>query len=55
MKLFIHFPQTPPWCGAQLKHRDKLTFTLLIPHMEMRNTYKILVGKLEKSGRIILK
>jgi hypothetical protein len=24
--LYIHSPNTPPWRGAQLKHRDKFTF-----------------------------
>jgi len=25
MELYIHFPNTPSWCGAQLKHRDNFT------------------------------
>jgi hypothetical protein len=27
VELYIHFPNTPSWRGAQLKHRDNFTFT----------------------------
>jgi hypothetical protein len=27
VELYIHSPNTPPWLGAQLKHRDNFTFT----------------------------
>jgi hypothetical protein len=27
VELYLHSPNTPPWCGAQLKHRDNFTFT----------------------------
>jgi len=26
VELYLHSPNTPPWCGAQLKHRDDFTF-----------------------------
>jgi hypothetical protein len=26
VELNIHSPNTPSWCGAQLKHSDKFTF-----------------------------
>jgi len=31
-KLFtpLHSPNTPSWCGAQLKHRDNITFTFYL-------------------------
>jgi hypothetical protein len=29
VELYLHSPNTPSWCGAQLKHRDN--FTLLLP------------------------
>jgi hypothetical protein len=29
VELYLHFPSTPSWRGAQLKHRDNVTFTLL--------------------------
>jgi len=28
VKLYLHSPNTPSLRGAQLKHRDKFTFTL---------------------------
>jgi hypothetical protein len=28
VELYLHSPNTPPWRGAQLKHRDNFTFTL---------------------------
>jgi len=28
VELYLHFPNTPPWRGAQLKHRDNFTFCL---------------------------
>jgi hypothetical protein len=28
--LYLHSPNTPPWRGAQLKHRDNFTFTGVI-------------------------
>jgi hypothetical protein len=27
VELYVHSPNTPPWRGAQLKHRDNLNFT----------------------------
>jgi hypothetical protein len=29
VELYLYFPDTPSWCGAQLKkeHRDNFTFT----------------------------
>jgi hypothetical protein len=27
MELYLHSPTTPPWRGAQLKHKDNFTFT----------------------------
>jgi hypothetical protein len=27
MELYLHSLNTPPWSGAQLKHRDNFTFT----------------------------
>jgi hypothetical protein len=27
LELYLHSPNTPSWCGAQLKHRDNFTFT----------------------------
>jgi hypothetical protein len=29
VELYIHYPITPLWRGAQLKHRDNFTFTLI--------------------------
>jgi hypothetical protein len=29
VELYLHSPNTPSWRGAQLKHRDNFTFTLL--------------------------
>jgi hypothetical protein len=29
VEVYLHSPDTPSWCGAQLKHRDNFTFTLL--------------------------
>jgi hypothetical protein len=29
MELYLHFPNMPSWCGAQLKHRDNFTFYLV--------------------------
>jgi hypothetical protein len=26
VELYLHSPNTPSWCGAQLKHRDNFTF-----------------------------
>jgi hypothetical protein len=28
VELYLHYPNMPPWRGAQLKHRDNFTFTL---------------------------
>jgi hypothetical protein len=28
VELYLHSPSTPPWRGAQLKHRDNFTFTI---------------------------
>jgi len=28
VELYLHYPSTSPWRGAQLKHRDNFTFTL---------------------------
>jgi hypothetical protein len=28
VELYLHFPNTPSWRGAQLKHRDDFTFYL---------------------------
>jgi hypothetical protein len=30
VELYLHSPNTPSWCGAQLKHRDNFTFYLCI-------------------------
>jgi hypothetical protein len=27
VELYLHSPNTPSWCGAQVKHRDSFTFT----------------------------
>jgi hypothetical protein len=27
--LYLHSPNTPPWCGAHLEHRDNFTFSLV--------------------------
>jgi hypothetical protein len=27
VELYLHYPNTPSWCGAQLQHRDNFTFT----------------------------
>jgi len=29
MDLYLHSPNTPSWCGAQLKHRDDFTLPYL--------------------------
>jgi hypothetical protein len=29
VELYLHSPNTPSWRGAQLKHKDNFTFTLL--------------------------
>jgi hypothetical protein len=31
VELYLHSPNTPSWRGAQLKHRNNFTFTLLLP------------------------
>jgi hypothetical protein len=31
VELYIHSPNTPSWCGAQLKHRDNFTFFFTLP------------------------
>jgi hypothetical protein len=28
VEIYFHFPNTPSWRGAQLRHRDTFTFTL---------------------------
>jgi hypothetical protein len=28
VELYLHSPNTPSWCGVQLKHRDKFTLNL---------------------------
>jgi enoyl-CoA hydratase/carnithine racemase len=33
VELYLHSPNTPPWRGAQLKHRDN--FTLPLPFTEL--------------------
>jgi hypothetical protein len=33
MELYIHFPNTPSWRGAQLTHRDNFTFYLYLTNM----------------------
>jgi hypothetical protein len=30
VELYLHSPNTPPWCGADLKHRDNFTFTFYL-------------------------
>jgi hypothetical protein len=30
VELYLHYPNTPSWRGAQLKHRDNFTFTFMI-------------------------
>jgi hypothetical protein len=30
VELHLHSPNTLPWCGAQLKHRDNFTFTFTV-------------------------
>jgi len=30
--LYLHSPNTPPWCGSQLKHRDNLPY-LTLPYL----------------------
>jgi len=30
MELYLHFPNTPSWRGAQLKHRETLLTTVII-------------------------
>jgi hypothetical protein len=38
--LYIHSPNTPPWCVAQLKHRDNFTFYLyLLENIVLSNTF----------------
>jgi hypothetical protein len=29
VELYLHFPNTPSWLGAQLKHKDNFTFTFV--------------------------
>jgi len=38
VELYIHSPNTPPWRGAQLKHRDNFTFTFTL--MFIYSTFK---------------
>jgi hypothetical protein len=33
--LYLHSPRTPSWRGAQLKHKDKFTFTFYILHFTL--------------------
>jgi len=30
VELYLHFPNTPSWRGAQLSHRDKFSFTFTV-------------------------
>jgi hypothetical protein len=30
VELYLRFPTTPSWRGAQLKHRDNFTFTFTV-------------------------
>jgi hypothetical protein len=32
-------PNTPPWCGAQLKHRDNFTFYILWTPVKLHCRY----------------
>jgi hypothetical protein len=31
VELYLHSPNTPSWCGVQLKHRDNFTFNVTYP------------------------
>jgi len=50
LELYLHFPNTPSWCGSSLKHRDNFTFNftftlatcLLKFHNSHHNRYLIL-------------
>jgi hypothetical protein len=35
-------PNTPPWCGAQLKHRDNFTFTYIQADTDLIQTHVML-------------
>jgi hypothetical protein len=37
VELYLH-PNTPSWCGAQLKHRDNFTFTFYLFTINNTNT-----------------
>jgi len=45
MELCLHYPNTPSWSGAQLKHRDNFTFTILLFFITM-TTIGLLLGSL---------
>jgi hypothetical protein len=34
VELYLHSLNTPPWRGAQLKHRDNFTFTFTGPYID---------------------
>jgi hypothetical protein len=44
VELHLHSPNTPSWHGAQLKHRDKFTFTYLKLFVSYRHQMKVIYG-----------
>jgi hypothetical protein len=41
VELYFHFPNTPPWRGAQLKHSDNFTFNVIIPELHVKPGYEL--------------
>jgi hypothetical protein len=42
VELYLHSPNTPPWRGAQLKHRDNFTFTFILSRWTERLIWRYL-------------
>jgi hypothetical protein len=49
VELYLHSPNTPPWRGAQFKHRDNFTFTFNNKHW-LRSNRKGYGGKTRYTG-----
>jgi hypothetical protein len=39
VELYLHSPNTPSWCGAQLKHMGDFTFTFSLSHIVMYSVF----------------
>jgi hypothetical protein len=68
VELYLHSPNTPSWCGAQLKHRDNFYILPAVKSLDFvvkfgerkyilvgKPQRKIKFGRSRSNGRIILK